>query len=389
MPQPLSGPGVGLPINQNLYPSELYNAPYDFSNNRQALAPGESLVLPAGDWYVSLGCYLVLQFLDPITGVWASGSTAAWSGGNHFVKSDGFTCRIANLTGCPVGAVITAYGSGYVQSGTTIAVTGGGGSTWQPIVGGQLQLAAGSIVTSQAGAGYGVAPLVFIQPPASAANNSNGVGGIPASGYAGIANGTVSGFTFTNPGAGYTTIPLAVVVPSPFDPNLSTGITQASITFSLTGSGSITGVLCTNNGAPLSNPANITLTISGAGSQATIVPVVMQTITGASVTGAGTGYGTVAVLITSVGGNPSAGTITNSPDYLNLAWRPRPAQISATINGTGTLSVQAGSIIDGGLFENKPTPVIVPSIESTSISGATVTFTMGSVSDIAVIQQAP
>jgi hypothetical protein len=179
------------------------------------------------------------------------------------------------------------------------------------------------------------------------------------------------------------------VVPSPFDPNLSTGFTQASITFSLTGSGSITGVLCTNNGAPLSNPANITLTISGAGSQATIVPVVMQTITGASVTGAGTGYGTVAVLITSVGGNPSAGTVTNNPDYLNLAWRPRPAQISATINGTGTLSVQAGSIIDGGLFENKPTPVIVPSIESTSISGATITFTMGSVSDIAVIQQAP
>lgn len=389
MPAPLSGPGVGLQLPQNLYPSELNNAPADFPSNRQTLAPGESLVIPAGDWYVSLGMYLVLQFLDPITGVWVTGASAAWGGGVRFVKSDGFTARIANLTACPIGAVITSYGSGYVQSGTTIAVTGGGGSTWQPIVGGQIQLAAGSIVTSQAGAGYGVAPLVMIQPPPSAANNPNGVGGIPATGYCGIANGTVSGFTFTNPGAGYPTIPLAVVVPSPFDPNLATGITQASITFSLTGSGSITGVLCTNNGAPLSNPANITLTVSGAGSQATITPVVMQTITTASVTGAGTGYGTVAVLITSVGGAPAAGTITNSPEFLNLAWRPRPAQISATLNGTGTLSVQAGTIIDGGLFEGVPTPVIVQSIQSGSVSGATVAFTMGSRPDIAVVQPAP
>lgn len=389
MPAPLSGPGIGLPLPQNLYPSELNNAPYDTASNRQALAPGESIVLPAGDWYVSLGFYLVLQFLDPITNTWVVGSSAAWEGGLRFVKSDGFNCRIANLTGCPVGAVITSYGSGYVQSSTTVAVTGGGGSSWLPIVGGQLQLAAGSIVTSQSGAGYGVAPLVMIPPPPGAANNANGVGGIPASGYAGIANGTVSGFTFTNPGAGYPTPPIAVVVPSPFDPNLSTGITAATISFSLTGSGSITGVLCTNNGAPISPPTAITLTVSGAGSQATISPIVMQTIASCSVTGAGTGYGTVAVLITSVGGSASAGTITNNPDFNGIAWRPRPAQISATINGTGTLSVQAGSVIDGGLFEGIPTPVLVPGIESGSVSGATITFTMGSRNDIAVLQPAP
>jgi hypothetical protein len=392
MPQPLSGPGIGLPINQNLYPSELGNAPYDFGTNKIGLAGGESIVLPAGDWYISLGNYLVLQFLDPIIGIWTNGSTAAWTGGYHFIKSDGFTTRIANLTGCPVGAVVAAYGSGYVQATTTVAVTGGGGSAWQPIVGGQLTLAVGSIVTGQGGAGYGVAPLVLIPPPPPPQSNSNGVGGIPASGYAVIASGTVSAFTFTNPGAGYPTPPVAVVVPSPFDPNLSTGITAATITFSLTGSGSITGVLCTNNGAPISPPTAITLTISGAGSQATIVPVMMQTIQSATVSGGGTGFGTVSAMLTTVGGSPSLGTITNGPDFNNLAWRPRPAQITLAITGTGTVATQAGTVIDGGLFEGIPTPVVIAGAQegiSGSVVGPTIAFTMGTRADIAVIQQAP
>src|SRR5208337_86148 len=98
MPVPLAGPGQGLPFPQNLYPSELLNAPYDPSSNRQALAPGNSIVLPAGDGYIS---------------------------------------RIANLTGCPVSASVTSYGSAYVQSTTSITVAGGT-STWLPIVGGQL-----------------------------------------------------------------------------------------------------------------------------------------------------------------------------------------------------------------------------------------------------------
>ena len=62
MSQLISGPGVGLPYPQNLYPSELQNAPQDASSNRLALAPGDSFVLPAGDWYISLGMYNVLQY---------------------------------------------------------------------------------------------------------------------------------------------------------------------------------------------------------------------------------------------------------------------------------------------------------------------------------------
>ena len=77
MPIPLSGPGVGLPYPQNLYPSQLQNAPQDASTNRLALAPGDTFVLPAGDWWISLGMYMVLQYLDPVTNTWTTAAGCA------------------------------------------------------------------------------------------------------------------------------------------------------------------------------------------------------------------------------------------------------------------------------------------------------------------------
>ena len=48
MPGFLSGPGVGLPFPQSLYPSELGNAPQDTPGNKLTLAPGDTYVVPAG-----------------------------------------------------------------------------------------------------------------------------------------------------------------------------------------------------------------------------------------------------------------------------------------------------------------------------------------------------
>ena len=392
MPAPLSGPGQGLQLPQSLYPTELQNAPYDFSTNKIALAPGEQLPIPAGDWYISLGFYLVLQYLDPVTGVWATGSSASYDRGQHFVKSDGFNARIANLTGCPVGAVITNQGGGYTQATTTVTVTGGGGSTWQPIVGGALGFS--SVVTANAGAGYGVAPIVFIPAPPPASNNANGVGGIPATGYCGISNGTVSGFTFTNVGAGYPTAPVPLVLPNPTDPNINVGITAATLSFSLVTGGGITGCLCTNNGAALANPNNFTLTVSGSGTNATLTGIAMQTVVTASVTGAGIGYGTTNVLLTTVGGVPPTGTVTN-PDFNHIAWLPRPAQVGLAPTGAGgTVAAQAGTIYDGGLFVTNAIPGFVTAYQpitaaTVAITAATIALTMGGASDIATMQPAP
>lgn len=394
MPGPLSGPGLGLQLPQYLYPTELNFAPYDASTNRCALGPGEQLPIPAGTWYVGLGFYCVLQFLDPVTGTWAFGSSASYGGrGFIYVKSDGFNVRVANLTGCPTGAAVTVQGTNYVQATTTVTVTGGGGSLWQPIVGGALGFS--SVVTANAGAGYGVPPIVFIPPPPPGSNNPNGVGGLQASGYCGIASGTISGFTFTNPGAGYATAPTPVILPNPTDPNINVGITTGTLSFSLITGGGLTGCLCTNNGAPLSNPNNISLTVTGAGTSASLTAFSMQTVTSATVsTGAAAGYGTVSALITTVGGVPPQGSITNNPEYKYLAWLPRPAQIGLTVTGAGSLAPQAGAIYDGGLFNTNATPGFVTALQlglagTGTINAAGIALTMGSAADIVILQPAP
>jgi hypothetical protein len=165
------------------------------------------------------------------------------------------------------------------------------------------------------------------------------------------------------------------VVPSPFDPNLVTGITAATITMQVVGAGSITAVICTNNGAPLAQGA-ITLTPAGAGSNSTIAAVQMLTCTTASVIGTGTNWGGAG--LTTTGGAPSVGTITNGPDFLHLSFKPRPLQATVTITGSGSVAGQVGTIIDGGLFEGVP-------VASTPV-GSTVALTMGTTQDIVVLQ---
>lgn len=381
MSGPLTGPGVGLQYPQNLYPSELGQSPYDSSSNRIALAGGQSFLVPRGTWLITEGMYCVFQYLDPVTQTWITGASGAWEPGQRIVDSDGFNVRLANLTGCPVAATIIQYGSGWVQSSTTVTVTGGGGSTWAPIVGGQL----GNATVTAAGAGYGVAPLVFIPPPPNNEVNPNGLGGVQASGYAVISGGTVSGFTFNNPGAGYPSAPKIVVVPSPFDPNLATGITAATITVQTVGAGSITAVLCTNNGNTLV-PGNLTLTPAGVGSNATIAPVFMMTCTTASLSGTGTGFGTLGAGLTSTGGAPSVGTITNGPDFLHLTFKPRPLQATTAVTALGTVAAQLATIIDGGLFEGTPQPSQLAGGAAGTPVGNTIALTMGTTQDIICMQ---
>ena len=385
---PLSGPGVGLPPPQNLYPSQLNTAPYDSPTNRVALAPGEQLLIPAGDWIISMGGYLVIQYFDPITGTWTFASGTAHNRGLNLITSDGFNVRIANLTGCPVGAVVTAYGSGYVQSSTTISVTGGGGSTWAPIVGGQLSA---SITTGGYGAGYGVAPIILVPDPPGPSTNANGVGGIPASAYANLtAGGTVNTVSLTNPGAGYPTAPPnALMLPNPTDPNIATGITLGTVLFSLVGSGSITGVLMTNPGAALALPASITLAVAGAGATATVQAIYMSTVTAATVASPGVGYGLSPSLVMTVGGYPPQGTITNGPDFNYLTFFPRPAQISLTPSNTSVSAGTAGVVYDGGLCVSAAAPTSVwvtgGTVGTVSTIG-NVALVMGSRPDIAIMQ---
>lgn len=401
MTQHISGPGLGLPLPQNLYPSA-QPAPLtlatgtglanqDTSGSRVTLNSGDTFVVPAGEWYVGLGNYLLLQYLDPLTNTWSILCSGAWQGGLIWVLSDGYNTRVANPLACPIAAVVTnAGGTTYAQASTSISVTGGGGSTWAPIVGGQV---AAGILASGNGAGYGVPPIALIPAPPPPGSNPNGVGGIQASGYSTIANGTVSGFTLTNPGAGYPSGFTITLVPSPFDPNISTGITLGTVTFGTTGGGSITGVLCTNMGASLT-PGSLTLTVNGVGTNATVSPVFAQRVITATVTATGTLMGTTSALLTTFGGFYPTSVFTTAPENLFLAGRPRQAQISLTVTGTGTIAAQNGVIYDGGFFYNTPTAYAVGANVTagvgaySTIVAPTVALTMGGAPDIMVLQPA-
>lgn len=363
MGQAIGGFGVPLPFPSYLYPSELLNAPYDAASNFFGLAPGDWMYVPAGTWEVAPGGYSFLQWLDPVTGIWRTRSS---SRGQHVrLKSDGYNFRVANLTGCPIAAVVTNAGSGYVQASTT-CVANTGGSTWYPIVGGMVSVS----TVSAGGGGYGIAPLVFIPAPPNP--------GVPATAIATISGGSVNAVSIVNAGAGYTTAPTAQILPNPGDPNIAT-ITQATVTMALYGSGSIAAILCTNSGAP----ASPTLTIAGAGASATATAVRVQTVTGVSVSGGG-GYGATSAALITVGGASSATPVNPNTAIDGSSYLPRPAQILLATLAGGSLS-SVSTIFDGGLFTGTPTAVLLGSGTIPGTIG-NVTLVLGSVNDTIFLQ---
>ena len=366
----ISGPGLPLQVNQNLYPSELYGAPVDVGTNYIDLAAGDALPIPAGEWFVDPGGVSVLQYLDPTTGIWRTFNPLGRTPQQIF--SDGFTRRIANLTGCPVSAVVAGGGTGFAQSTATITANVGG-STWQAVVGGALSVSTISAV----GANYTMPPIVLIPAPPSP--------GIAATARATIANGTVSAVTLTNVGAGYISAPTAVLVPNPTDPAYGS-ITPASIKLVLNAalSGAICGALCTNQGAALATLSAITLTAAGGGgSGATITPVVMQTLIGASVAVAGGGY-TGGAILQAFGGQPASVSAIGNPSVELTGYRSRPA--NAVLVATAGALTSLGTIYDGGLFVGTPIATVTPESGVVPTTTASVTLTMGSAFDTVLLQ---
>jgi hypothetical protein len=245
----LSGPGLGLPSPQPLYPANLIGAATQPATNIVTLGYGEALTIPPGRWAVSGA---PLQFLDPVTNQWEFLGPSS----NTFIgtmQSDGQNFRVINPQGIVTTATVTAAGSNYVQATTTITASAGA-STYQPIVGGSVALS-----LTAAGSGYTIAPLVLIAAPPAP--------GLQATAQATITNGTVSALSVTQAGAGYTVAPAVTILPNPYDPNYGS-VTAATATSSLTGAGAITAVFVTWGGTPQASAP--TLTVTGAGSGATV-----------------------------------------------------------------------------------------------------------------------
>ena len=372
MPQPLAGAGQGLQYPQSLYPAGLLNGVIGGNTNDFSLAPGEALPVPAGSFIITLGKYCSLQYLDPVTQAWTL--LRDWNNNNSTlqVRSDGYNVRVVNLTGCVCGATITNGGDGNYVQGTTTVTPSVGTSTWQPIIGGLVNT---TVSVTAVGKNYGIAPLVFIAPPPYP--------GLQATGVAVISSGTISSITVTNQGAGYTAAPAITVLPDPYDPNFlsgTTAITNGTAVCSLTGTGSLTGLLLLNPGIPVAT--TMTLTIAGAGTTATAVPLFLQTVASASFTNAGAGYGANSILSSSGGFNTNTGAFTN-PQHDMTGFIPRPAM--ATLVQSGGTFTSISKIYDAGLFLS--TPFALPLTNGVVTTLSTITFTTGSQNDTVRIQQ--
>lgn len=336
----------------------------------RSLPAGGSFIVPAGNWQGRLGPYLTLQEFDPVLQIFRShggdGSNWGATGGGVMrqIQSDGVNWRIANLTGTAVGAHITTAGSamtnGIGSTVTGVVVTPSlGASVWSPIVGGALST---SPTISNGGSAYAFAPILVVAAPPA--------GGIPATMTCTISAGVINAVTVTNQGAGYTAPPNIGVLRDPRDTLGVNGL----IVPSLTGSGTLTGLLCTNQGTALT--AVPTLSFSVGGSAATVI--MCLTLTAYVVVTAGTSY-IDAPIITGVGGFPTAAATLVNPSTQRQLLRERKAFIRAAIAATN-LTATGQIVDDGGIYAGVPTALMLANV-NTGATPTGITFTVGGVSD--------
>ena len=373
MAQGLGGQGLNLPAPQALYPSYLGNTPYQPATNIVTLGPGQSMPIPpspTGGMIVNTGPYGFRQWFNPVTLTWDGFNTGLT--GSLRTPSDGVNFRVANMTSCPVAAIVTNSGTAtYVQS-TTSVTAASGGSTWQAIVGGVINTTTSSVTSIVAGGGYSIAPICFIPSPPPP--------GVPATAVASISSNSVSTITMVNQGAGYPSAPPLLMLPVPFDPNFIAGsVTYSSVTsLGLTGTGLLGAVLCTGNGTPVAAMPSLAVTGAGSGALATVVPV--WSIASTSIAAAGGGYVAGQSAIQSFGGVPTATPAWRNPAAEMSSPIPRAATGTTTLTGTTITSVVP---IDSGLFFGTPTVLVLGSIATTL---ASIVPTLGGVNTTVHIQ---
>lgn len=256
----IAGPGIGLPYPYSPYPPVIPGVSASVWSNKFFLPRATVWTIPPGRWAIFTGSHSYVQILDPVTNTWVP---IVASQTYLEVNSDGVNYRLANLSGTPQAqATVTAAGTGYVQSSTTVTATPGG-STWAPIVDGNV--ASVTVGTDKNGVAGGtnftLVPLLVVQAPPA--------GGIQATALAVLSAGAIASVTVEAAGAGYTNgAPGITVIPNPNDPNAGI-ITIPALTavLGVAGTGAITGILLTYQGT--SQGSAPTLTVNGVGASAT------------------------------------------------------------------------------------------------------------------------
>jgi hypothetical protein len=370
------------------------------------LPPGGIYKLPAGNWMWQAGQQIVMQWFDPNQQQWRGigypGAMFDW------ISSDGGNFRLINYSGVVAGAQINAAGTGAINgigpTATGVNVTfaapataaTGNTATAYAIVGGAV--AAPSVL--QGGSGFAMVPLVFIDPPSP--------GGIQATAVATIsAAGVVTGITMTNAGAGYTAAPnfylvpcapgsyniqgipgvVADVYPIPgfiyptntpqlpvYQPNQSgTGAQLGPAT--LTGSGTVTGIVMTNNGGGYDGTHIPAVTITGAGA-ATATAIMSMCVTSVTLGAGGAAYTTAPIWESSLG--------VVVPGQINNQMPNPQAARGVCVAGAGAVT---SFVVESPGFGLQKVPVIsVINAGSIATTIATGTAVCGGQNDWALLQ---
>lgn len=340
------------------------------------LQPGAARLIPAGTWMIDMGPYTCVQEYDPVQGQWQSPGGDGFASGPQYVNSDGFNYRAVNLCGTIVGATVTTAGSAYVAATPpTVSFTNAANAAATAIVGGAV---ATTVTTTNAGTNYTYAPLIFLDSPPIGA-------GYQATATCVLSGTGVGTVTINNQGAGYAGVPNIYFLNDPRD---TTG-SGASAVATLTGSGTVTQLIITNQGNP-----NTTLfpTIAFSSGSAAATPIMVRAIGGVSMTTAGSGYsGNVVVQGFGNGYTAAANVLTNPRWTTNLVRNRIGSVLVATATSGGALSGGGASLIDGGIYAGSgPTPVIIGGgplglINTGAITGVA-TFTWANPTDTLLLQ---
>ncbi|MGA8499513.1 MAG: hypothetical protein WB764_28800 [Xanthobacteraceae bacterium] len=329
------------------------------------LASGQTYLFPSGWYYVKPGPYSCLQVYDPVLAVWRGvGGEGAGNAQPHYISSDGNNYRLANLTGCAVGASVTNVGSGYT-SAPTVSISGQN-SIWRAVVGGAVSQ---TVTVSNGGANYTYPPaILFSSPP---------VGGIQATGYATLSGGALSTVTMVNQGGGYTSPPSISIVNDPRD-TLGYG---ASAVCSLTGAKTIAGVICVDPGSGGLTSVPSLVFSGGGGSSAAATAIMCWSILSFTPT-AGTGY-TTSSLLSGLDVFPTAATTILNPAIQSQWVKTRLAQILMPASA-GAPTATGAVFYDGGIYTSTPTALVTTGGELITQS-ATFAFGMGGENDVSHI----
>jgi hypothetical protein len=334
--------------------------------NTIKLQGGQTYLVPPGTWDAQLGPYSCAQQYDPLTTIWRSigGESSMF----RYINSDGNNYRIANLTGCVVGAQVTNKGSGYLAP-PTVTDNGGGGVTYLAILGPVVS----TITVLNGGTGYVYPPIVQISAPPSP--------GIQATAYATLSAGVVSTITITDEGGNYVTPATVTITNDPRDTVGSGAVAAAN----LSGAATIAGIVVTNPGSPITSTSavpTITITAVNGGTSGAATPLMCSTITGYTVTSAGSGYsGTVEISALGTGYGGSAAAYTNPKIQDGGLVRTRAATIIAATSA-GTIVTSGATYLDGGIYDGfSPTQIIYGFASGTAAAVGNVAFVWGSATD--------